>query len=715
MDLLPSSHAEFSSSKYWDSFFKKRGQAAFEWYGEYPELSQVLHKYIKPVDKVLVVGCGNSRLSEQLYDIGYYNIINIDISDIVIKQMKSRNAEKRPKMVYQNMDMLNMEYTDSEFNVVLDKGTLDALMTDDTPDVQEQVNKMFAEINRILKIGGRYICISLAQGHILQKLLTYFPDEGWMVRVHKVEQNISSDTTKRDFQLPTFAFVCTKFKSVPQMENKLLEVCMDDSGKLNRVKTTLDVMKAVEEQQHYAMIRQSLVNKSHIDEDISLDLCVSSSDIPRYTLHIVDNLHARRHHQIFAVFIVPQGRETEWLFGDREGRKQLADSAGFKRLIVVLLHREHKYDNMDSIKSELSSKVMELSPTGMDRQLQVPFLSVGQDIGQRTIKYEGHSALSGKFVVEDVEGDNKQILRRLVFYSNKNIVQSESRLIQEIKRKAKSRKKKTLVVVDHSYLACQHHVAMVSGISLYQCFTSSVGKVHQNLCILDHWLQVGLVPHHSERTGTRLADCPIIRRLFPDAKTPYKGAAQLGLISVDVVELDSAIVEVATKWFGFVEDERMKIYVGDGLKFIENKALQGSENVYDIIMFDIDSKDKTRGISSPPTEFIQKDFLEKVAKILHDNGLFILNLVCRDKELKKSILDDLKIIFPRIYCNKIEDEVNEIIYISKQGDIEKHEMSKIVQQSKDNAKHLETVARQHTDTWDSDVDLASQLDNLEIF
>nr|XP_002732920.2 PREDICTED: methyltransferase-like protein 13-like [Saccoglossus kowalevskii] len=659
MDLLPSSHAEFSSSKYWDSFFKKRGQAAFEWYGEYPELSQVLHKYIKPVDKVLVVGCGNSRLSEQLYDIGYYNIINIDISDIVIKQMKSRNAEKRPKMVYQNMDMLNMEYTDSEFNVVLDKGTLDALMTDDTPDVQEQVNKMFAEINRILKIGGRYICISLAQGHILQKLLTYFPDEGWMVRVHKVEQNISSDTTKRDFQLPTFAFVCTKFKSVPQMENKLLEVCMDDSGKLNRVKTTLDVMKAVEEQQHYAMIRQSLVNKSHIDEDISLDLCVSSSDIPRYTLHIVDNLHARRHHQIFAVFIVPQGRETEWLFGDREGRKQLADSAGFKRLIVVLLHREHKYDNMDSIKSELSSKVMELSPTGMDRQLQVPFLSVGQDIGQRTIKYEGHSALSGKFVVEDVEGDNKQILRRLVFYSNKNIVQSESRLIQEIKRKAKSRKKKTLVVVDHSYLACQHHVAMVSGISLYQCFTSS--------------------------------------------------------ISVDVVELDSAIVEVATKWFGFVEDERMKIYVGDGLKFIENKALQGSENVYDIIMFDIDSKDKTRGISSPPTEFIQKDFLEKVAKILHDNGLFILNLVCRDKELKKSILDDLKIIFPRIYCNKIEDEVNEIIYISKQGDIEKHEMSKIVQQSKDNAKHLETVARQHTDTWDSDVDLASQLDNLEIF
>lgn len=71
MNLLPKSSKEFGQKDYWDSFFKKRGNQAFEWYGEYPELCNQLHKYIKPKDHVLVVGCGNSVLGNDLYDVGY--------------------------------------------------------------------------------------------------------------------------------------------------------------------------------------------------------------------------------------------------------------------------------------------------------------------------------------------------------------------------------------------------------------------------------------------------------------------------------------------------------------------------------------------------------------------------------------------------------------------------------------------------------------------
>lgn len=31
-----------------------------------------------------MLGCGNSKLSEQMYEAGYHNIVNIDISDSVI-------------------------------------------------------------------------------------------------------------------------------------------------------------------------------------------------------------------------------------------------------------------------------------------------------------------------------------------------------------------------------------------------------------------------------------------------------------------------------------------------------------------------------------------------------------------------------------------------------------------------------------------------------
>lgn len=52
MSLLPRTAEEFSSAEYWERFFKKRGEKAFEWYGDYNKLCGVLHKYIKLQDKV---------------------------------------------------------------------------------------------------------------------------------------------------------------------------------------------------------------------------------------------------------------------------------------------------------------------------------------------------------------------------------------------------------------------------------------------------------------------------------------------------------------------------------------------------------------------------------------------------------------------------------------------------------------------------------------
>ena len=77
-------------------------------YGEYGELCGIIHKYIKKPDKVLVIGCGNSKLSADIYDVGYHNIVNIDISDVVIKQMTQQHKKDRPEMKFVKMDMLNV-------------------------------------------------------------------------------------------------------------------------------------------------------------------------------------------------------------------------------------------------------------------------------------------------------------------------------------------------------------------------------------------------------------------------------------------------------------------------------------------------------------------------------------------------------------------------------------------------------------------------------
>jgi ubiquinone/menaquinone biosynthesis C-methylase UbiE len=95
------------------------------------------------------------------------------LSEVVIKQMNVKNKH-RDKMHFIKMDMLNMDFDDGDFEVVLDKGTLDALMSDTSEKVFEEADRMFAEIDRVLKTSGRYICISLAQDHILSKLLTSY-------------------------------------------------------------------------------------------------------------------------------------------------------------------------------------------------------------------------------------------------------------------------------------------------------------------------------------------------------------------------------------------------------------------------------------------------------------------------------------------------------------------------------------------------------------
>lgn len=69
MNILPSNHKDFQDSAYWTKFFQSKDiQFGFEWYASYENLESYLKKSIKNINSpVLVVGCGNSLLSEKMY------------------------------------------------------------------------------------------------------------------------------------------------------------------------------------------------------------------------------------------------------------------------------------------------------------------------------------------------------------------------------------------------------------------------------------------------------------------------------------------------------------------------------------------------------------------------------------------------------------------------------------------------------------------------
>ncbi|XP_018422337.1 PREDICTED: methyltransferase-like protein 13 [Nanorana parkeri] len=693
MDLLPKSSKEFSSSEYWEQFFRRRGEQAFEWYGGYLELCGLLHKYIKPKDKVLVVGCGNSELSERLYDAGCQNLTNIDVSEVAIRQMNERNAKRRPMMTYQLMDATETTFPESHFQAVLDKGTLDAILPNTEERTLETATKLLVEIGRVLQCGGRYMCVSLAQGHVLDKLVNQFSQGGWMVRVHQVSEG-SSNESGSQFPLPVFFFVMTKVRQMPGFP-QVLEMMSDKEGaKPLRCSSPDELLEAVKERQHYSLIRNRL-NQNQNSQEVSLDLCDGESGRTRYTFYVLDSPTVRSSHaNQFAIFIVPQGRETEWLFGSEPGRRQLAGSIGFRRLIIVALHRDQHFESMEAIQTELSAKVLELAPSGLADNQQIPFLSAGGDIGTRTVKFRGRSELSGEFVVEDARGDGTSYFRRLIFLSNQNVVQSEARLLPSSTHRGQKKKKKdkkkqqqpadkeespSSLIIDKSYLSCEHHKIMISGLAL----------LHNPGVLPDHHISVLVVGLGGGSLSLFIHDYFLGSR-------------------VEAIEIDPSVLDVASSWFGFSQDERMKVHLADGLVYIN--GLAGKEKaVYDVVMFDVDSKDTCVGMSCPPPAFVEKNFLQNVHKILKNNGIFILNLVCRDAVLKRQVMSVIHEVFPLIYAKKIEDEVNEILFCCPNTERKINPTDLM-----ESAKHLEKTLKRPGALWDETYILADMFKSIQI-
>lgn len=94
-------------------------------------ISDSLTEFCVSVLQVLVVGCGNSELSEQLYDVGYKHLTNIDISETVVTHMNQRNAERRPGLTFQQVDATQTPYENASYQATLDKGTLDAMASEE--------------------------------------------------------------------------------------------------------------------------------------------------------------------------------------------------------------------------------------------------------------------------------------------------------------------------------------------------------------------------------------------------------------------------------------------------------------------------------------------------------------------------------------------------------------------------------------------------------
>lgn len=72
----------YGDPKYWDDRYKTQAKKTFDWLEDYNSLKPILNNLIEKSNSILQLGCGNADLSTDMYDDGYHNIENIDISSV---------------------------------------------------------------------------------------------------------------------------------------------------------------------------------------------------------------------------------------------------------------------------------------------------------------------------------------------------------------------------------------------------------------------------------------------------------------------------------------------------------------------------------------------------------------------------------------------------------------------------------------------------------
>lgn len=97
--------------------------------------------------KLLLIGCGNSSLGHDMWRDGFTDVESMDYAESVIVSMKQKyrkmysmkengisveNMEKQLKFTHSDMLVMKEYPDDSNFDIVIDKATMDVIMTDNT-------------------------------------------------------------------------------------------------------------------------------------------------------------------------------------------------------------------------------------------------------------------------------------------------------------------------------------------------------------------------------------------------------------------------------------------------------------------------------------------------------------------------------------------------------------------------------------------------------
>ncbi|KAK2961406.1 putative protein kinase domain protein [Blattamonas nauphoetae] len=174
--------AQYGKLEYWNERYTHDRQA-FEWFQRYSALKPHIEAVIPKESKILYIGCGTSRLAEDMVDDGYQDIKCTDGSNVAI-QIVQKRAEGKTGLSFECQNVLDLvDSEEGQFDAVIDKGCMDAILCGDGS--YANVQRMLQGISRVLKAGGVFFEVSYGTQQNRSPYLQS-TDLGWEVTTNTI-------------------------------------------------------------------------------------------------------------------------------------------------------------------------------------------------------------------------------------------------------------------------------------------------------------------------------------------------------------------------------------------------------------------------------------------------------------------------------------------------------------------------------------------------
>ena len=177
----------FADLSFWNSRYASDEPKFFDWYDEWALLRKSVGQYITGVGTALVIGCGNSKMTESLLDDGYLKVTGVDFSDVVINKM-IEHYKYEERLSFEVKDVTNMDFSEGSFDAVFDKGCIDALTTG--KDADTAVKNALLGAAKVIKDGGYLISISFAPDVLRSRYFEMVSDKLRLVESIKIPKPV---------------------------------------------------------------------------------------------------------------------------------------------------------------------------------------------------------------------------------------------------------------------------------------------------------------------------------------------------------------------------------------------------------------------------------------------------------------------------------------------------------------------------------------------